>query len=288
VHGTVLGLPQVAGVRPRSTRARMHKPWPRNADGEQLVNRSGSRDWFSDTLFAAAQGGHAKAGFGTSVGAHAACAIAIVALAVARPVRIVTVSVANPLRMPDFRIVPLVDPPPLLSAPAGPASAVRSKTLEPAAAAAAAPGPTPPAPVDAPSGIDPETGAEAGDDGVEGGIRGGAAGGIAGGTIGGAVGGGTGTGPVRVGGAISPPRKIKDVRPVYPPSALSGDVRGTVVIEATIGVDGKVRHATIVHSVPELDQAALDAVGQWEYEPSMLNGARVAVLLTIVLNFAIQ
>jgi len=91
---------------------------------------------------------------------------------------------------------------------------------------------------------------------------------------------------VRPGGRLMPPKKIKDVPPVYPALAKSAGVSGTVTIEATIGPDGKVADATVVQSIPLLDQAALDAVRQWEYLPSMLNGVPVPVLVTVTINFA--
>jgi protein TonB len=59
------------------------------------------------------------------------------------------------------------------------------------------------------------------------------------------------------------------------------------VIEAIIGVDGKVREARIVSSIPELDQAALDAVRQWEFTPSRLNGVAVAVIVTVLVRFSL-
>jgi protein TonB len=64
--------------------------------------------------------------------------------------------------------------------------------------------------------------------------------------------------------------------------------QGAVIIEAIIGPDGKVQTATVIHSVPLLDQAALDAVRRWEYEPTLLKGAAVAVIMTVVVNFALQ
>jgi TonB family protein len=90
---------------------------------------------------------------------------------------------------------------------------------------------------------------------------------------------------VRPGGRIMPPKKIKDVPPVYPAVAQSAHVSGAVTIEATIGTDGKVVDAKVVHSIPMLDQAALDAVRQWEYLPTMLNGVPVPVLVTVTVNF---
>jgi protein TonB len=95
------------------------------------------------------------------------------------------------------------------------------------------------------------------------------------------------TGPFRVGEGIARPRKIKDVRPVYPVFAMSARLGGSVLIEATIGVDGKVRDARVVQSIAALDQAALDAVRQWEFEPSRINGEPVAVMMVIVVTFAL-
>jgi TonB family protein len=93
---------------------------------------------------------------------------------------------------------------------------------------------------------------------------------------------------VRVGGRIMAPKKIKDVKPVYPAIAQSAHVSGVVTIEATIGPDGKVVDARVVRSIPLLDQAALDAVRQWEYLPTLLNGVPVPVLMTVTINFTRQ
>jgi TonB family protein len=91
--------------------------------------------------------------------------------------------------------------------------------------------------------------------------------------------------PVRVGGKIKPPTKVKDVKPVYPDMAQSAHVAGTVIVEATIGEDGKVVDAKILRSIPMLDKAALDAVRQWEYTPTLLNGVPVPVVLTVTITF---
>ena len=91
---------------------------------------------------------------------------------------------------------------------------------------------------------------------------------------------------VKVGGNVRSPTKVKDVAPVYPQIAKSARVSGAVVIEATIGADGKVVDTKVVHSVPLLDEAAVDAVRQWEYTPALLNGAPVPVLMTVTVNFA--
>jgi protein TonB len=154
--------------------------------------------------------------------------------------------------------------------------------------------------VEAPGEITPETGAEtqkAGDEsGVTGGIVGGLAGGLTGGVAGGVIG-GLGSahagqvGPIvmRPGAGMKPPRKIRDVKPLYPAGALPLRAQGAVLIEAVIGPDGRVQDARVLHSVgPLLDQAALDAVRQWAYEPTLLNGDPVTVVMTVVVNFALQ
>ena len=90
---------------------------------------------------------------------------------------------------------------------------------------------------------------------------------------------------VRVGPQIKMPTKIKDVRPVYPAIAQTARVQGAVVIEATIGPNGKVVDTRVVQSIPLLDQAALDAVRQWEYTPTRVKGAAVPVVVTVTINF---
>jgi len=93
---------------------------------------------------------------------------------------------------------------------------------------------------------------------------------------------------VRVGGKMKPPAKIKDVQPVYPAAARTARVAGVVIVEATIGADGKVIDAKVLRSVPMLDQAALDAVKQWEYTPTLLNGKPVPIVMTVTINFKLQ
>jgi TonB family protein len=94
--------------------------------------------------------------------------------------------------------------------------------------------------------------------------------------------------PIRVGGAIRQPAQIKTVEPVYPPVAVSARVQGVVIVEATIGVDGKVTNATIAKSIPLLDAAALDAVRQYEYAPTLLNGVAVRVIMMVTVLFSLQ
>jgi protein TonB len=91
--------------------------------------------------------------------------------------------------------------------------------------------------------------------------------------------------PVRVGGAVRTPIKTVHVNPVYPPIALSARIQGIVIIEATIAEDGHVRDARVLRSIPLLDQSALDAVMQWRFTPTTLNGAPVPVIMTVTVNF---
>jgi len=95
-------------------------------------------------------------------------------------------------------------------------------------------------------------------------------------------------GPVRVGELPVAPRKIADARPVYPEIARSARVEGTVVMEAVLDTAGRVTQIRVIRSIPLLDQAALDAVRQWRYTPSVYNGRPVSVLMTITMRFTLQ
>jgi TonB family protein len=92
---------------------------------------------------------------------------------------------------------------------------------------------------------------------------------------------------VRVGGDVKPPVKTKHVSPVYPEDAKEAGIQGVVVIEAVINKQGKVATATVIRSIPELDQAALDAVLQWEFEPTYVSGKAVSVRMTVTINFTL-
>ena len=93
---------------------------------------------------------------------------------------------------------------------------------------------------------------------------------------------------VRVGGHISPPAKVKDVKPSYPSIAQAARVQGIVIIEATIGPSGRVEDTRVLRSIPLLDAAALEAVRQWEYTPTLLNNQPVPVIMTVTVNFTLQ
>jgi protein TonB len=95
-------------------------------------------------------------------------------------------------------------------------------------------------------------------------------------------------GPVPVGGRIKEPAKIHHVAPLYPMIAREARVEGVVVIEATIGTDGRVRQARVLRSKPLLDEAALTAVRQWVFTPTTLNGAPVPVIMTVTVHFRLN
>jgi len=95
-------------------------------------------------------------------------------------------------------------------------------------------------------------------------------------------------GALRVDGNIKAPTKIRDVRPVYPPIARAANVTGVVILEVRIGADGRVEQAHVIRSIPLLDEAALDAVKQWEFTPTLMNGQAVPITMTTTVNFMIQ
>jgi TonB family protein len=92
---------------------------------------------------------------------------------------------------------------------------------------------------------------------------------------------------VRVGGSIKQPTKLKDVRPAYPESMQAAGLEGTVPLEVVIGKDGMVAFARVataqVH--PEFARAAVDAVRQWVFSPTLLNGQPVEVTMTASVSF---
>ena len=95
-------------------------------------------------------------------------------------------------------------------------------------------------------------------------------------------------GAVRVGGNVKMPVKTKHVAPDYPAIAQSANVQGVVILEVLIGPDGKVLDARVLRSIPLLDQAALDAVRQWEFTPTLLNGSPVPVIMTATVQFTLS
>ena len=93
---------------------------------------------------------------------------------------------------------------------------------------------------------------------------------------------------IRVGGNVPQPQKVKHVAPVYPPIAQSARVQGVVIVEAIIDREGRVGYSRILRSIPLLDQVALDAVNQWEFTTTLLNGAPVPVIMTVTVQFTLS
>jgi protein TonB len=281
-------------------KARKRTPWNPEPEVHSIVARADSRDWFADRLFVEAKQANLPAACSTSAIVHVVLVILVVLVLAARgaradltPRRLMDVS----LRMPDMALLlpAAVVPPPARKSVQRSAPADSARQAPPLARAIE----TPPAvPLETPSGVEaePPTLDHVASEGVAAGVEvGGATDGVSGG-----VPGGTGSGPFveaehppaatgsfRVGEGIDRPRKIKHVTPVYPLSAMAARVGGNVLIEATIGVDGKVHNARMVKSVALLDEAALEAVRQWEFEPSRVNGVPVAVTMVIVVTFAL-
>ena len=91
--------------------------------------------------------------------------------------------------------------------------------------------------------------------------------------------------PIRVGGNVREPRALKMVPPIYPQLASRARVSGTVVLEATLTEEGTVEEIRVISGHPLLIEAAIACVKQWQYEPTLLNGIPVAVILTAKVRF---
>jgi len=85
--------------------------------------------------------------------------------------------------------------------------------------------------------------------------------------------------------ALHPARLVRRVEPVYPPLARAARISGTVELTGVIATDGRIRELRVVSGHPFLAQAALDAVRQWIYEPTVLNGEPVEVMAPITVRF---
>lgn len=176
---------------------------------------------------------------------------------------------------------PTVAAPPPPPPPAAAAPAARRSAPAPSAA------PRFVAPVETPEAVVPEA---ALDLDVASGEPGGVEGGVEGGVVGGIIGGlpaapAAPVAPVRVGGKISEPRKVKHVVPEYPEVAVDARIRGVVILEALIGPDGRVQSVTVLRGVPLLQEAAVKAVRQWVYTPTLLDGIPVPVIMTVTVSF---
>ena len=133
--------------------------------------------------------------------------------------------------------------------------------------------------------------------GVEGGVPGGVEGGVPGGIVGGVLGGvpkreeappPPPDKPVRVGGQIKAPKKVRDMAPSYPEVAKQARVEGVVVLEAVISPEGRVNNVKVLRGNALLDDAAVNAVKEWVYSPTLLNGVPVPVVMTVTVSFKLS
>jgi protein TonB len=145
------------------------------------------------------------------------------------------------------------------------------------------------APVEVPNSIKPEEGLDLGD-----GVAGGVEGGVPGGVVGGVVGGLPSDAPpppakvVRIGGQIAQPKLIRQVKPVYPDLAVQSRVSALVILEAEVDTRGYVKTVKVLRGHPLFDDAAMQAVKQWRYQPLLLNGEPTGFILTVTVNFNLQ
>ena len=93
--------------------------------------------------------------------------------------------------------------------------------------------------------------------------------------------------PVRVGGLIQPPQKLAHVDPIYPATAIAARKAGLVILEALISEEGIVREVRVLRPEPWFEHAAVAAVWQWRFSPTLLNGEPVPVLMTVTVRFVL-
>lgn len=95
---------------------------------------------------------------------------------------------------------------------------------------------------------------------------------------------------IRLGGSVEAAQLITKAQPVYPESAKSAGVQGTVILHAVIGTDGKPLSLRVMNSQidPDLAKSAVEAVSQWRYKPTLLNGEPVEIDTTIEVVYSLQ
>jgi protein TonB len=93
--------------------------------------------------------------------------------------------------------------------------------------------------------------------------------------------------PIRLHAGMQAPRKIVNVPPRYPVHAQLAHIEGVVVLDAVIDPTGRVTDVQVTRSIQLLDQAAIDAVRQWRFTPTLLNGEPVSILLTVTVRFTL-
>jgi protein TonB len=144
--------------------------------------------------------------------------------------------------------------------------------------------------VTVPADIVPEEGLDLG---VDGGAPGGVEGGVPGGVVGGIVGGLPEATPpppvrrVRAGLDVREPRRVKSVAPVYPVLAVDSRTEGIVILECQIDTRGRVESVAVIRGNPLLNDAAVEAVRQWVYTPTLVNGVPVPVVMSVTVTFRI-
>jgi protein TonB len=94
--------------------------------------------------------------------------------------------------------------------------------------------------------------------------------------------------PIRVGGNVAQAKRVYIVAPVYPPEAKENRIQGTVSLEITIDKEGHVGPMSVISGPPELIHSATDAVSQWVYKPTLLNGEPVSVVTTVDVNYTLS
>jgi protein TonB len=94
-------------------------------------------------------------------------------------------------------------------------------------------------------------------------------------------------GPVRIGGGVSEANLTHRVQPLYPPLARTTHVEGTVEFTATISKEGAIENLQLVRGHPLLVNAAREAILQWRYRPTLLNGEPVEVITDIIVKFTL-
>jgi protein TonB len=140
-----------------------------------------------------------------------------------------------------------------------------------------------------------------------GGVVGGVPGGVAGGTPGGVLGGIIGSVPtaalppppppvkkdiapkrITIGGNVQQAKLVRQPKPVYPPLAKQARISGVVHLAAVISKDGTIQDLKVISGHPLLIPSALEAVKQWVYQPTLLNGEPVEVSTQIDVNFTLS
>jgi protein TonB len=92
---------------------------------------------------------------------------------------------------------------------------------------------------------------------------------------------------MRVGGGVQMAKLVKKVIPEYPPLAKTARISGVVHLLGVIAKDGTIQNLQLIGGHPLLARAALEAVRQWVYRPTLLNGQPVEVIAPIDVNFTL-